>query len=79
MTQRQQQTIDRSDPTVARFVTECGLATTAVSIRLVGESEADVMLQVERLEKAFGSLIRMTRASRSGRGVEWIAYGTLLG
>lgn len=79
MTQRERQSIDRRDPTVAKFIQECGLATTAVSIRLVGESEADVMLQVERLEKVFGSLIRMTRASTSGRGIEWIAYGTLLG
>lgn len=78
MTLRQQQ-LDRSDPIVARFVAECGLATTAVSIRLVGESEADVKLQVQRLEKAFGSLIALTAPRQSGRGIEWIAYGTLLG
>lgn len=76
---KQQQQIDRSDPVVARFAAECGLATTAVSIRLVGESEADVRLQVQRLEKAFGSLVAMTAPRQSGRGKEWIAYGTLLG
>lgn len=76
---RQQQQIDRSDPAVARFIKECSLATTAVSIRLVGEREEDVQLQVQRLEKVFGSLIAMTAPRQSGRGIEWIAYGTLLG
>ncbi len=73
------QAIDRRDPVVAAFVAECGLATTAVSIRLVGEKEADVALQIERLKKAFGSLIELTQPKQSGRGIEWIAYGTLLG
>jgi hypothetical protein len=70
--------IDRSDPAVQQFVAECGLATTAVSIRLVGEKEADVTLQITRLKKAFGSLIELTQPKQSGRGIEWIAYGTLL-
>jgi hypothetical protein len=73
------QALDRSDPIVAQFIAECGLATTAVSIRLIGEQEADVKLQIERLQKAFGSLIQLTQPKQSGRGIEWIAYGTLLG
>ncbi len=71
--------LDMSDPAVAQFVAECGLASTAVSIRLVGEKESDVRIQIERLERAFGSLIKLTAPRQSGRGVEWIAYGTLLG
>jgi len=76
---QQRATIDRSDPSVARFVSECGLATSAVSIRLIGEREEDVTLQKERLERVFGSLIALTAPRQSGRGVEWIVYGTLLG
>lgn len=79
MTQRQQQAIDRSDPAVQRWIAECGLATTAVSIRLVGEREDDVKVQARRLELAFGSLISLTQPKQSGRGIEWIVYGTLLG
>jgi len=80
---RQQSTstfsLDMRDPDVARFVAECGLASTAVSIRLIGEKESDVQIQIERLTKAFGSLIQLTAPRQSGRGIEWIAYGTLLG
>lgn len=72
------QAVDQHDPAVAKFVAECGLASTAVSIRLVGEKESDVQIQIQRLERAFGSLVKMTRPSQSGRGIEWIAYGTLL-
>jgi hypothetical protein len=79
MRQHNQQTIDQRDPVVAKFVAECGLASTAVSIRLVGEKEADVQIQIQRLERAFGSLVKLTAPRQSGRGIEWIAYGTLLG
>lgn len=76
---RQRQLIDRRDPDVARFIAECGLASTAVSIRLIGEKELDVQIQIDRLQRAFGSLIQLTSPKQSGRGIEWIAYGTLLG
>lgn len=73
------QQLDRHDPTVARFVAECGLSEHAVSIRLVGVTEADIRLQITRLEKTFGSLVMMTAPRQSGRGSEWIAYGTIMG
>jgi hypothetical protein len=77
--QRNAQRLELSDPTVARFAQECGLAKNAVSIRLVGVSEEDVKIQIARLERAFGALIMMTQARQSGKGMEWIAYGTLVG
>lgn len=75
---RNSQALDQSDPAVAQFLQETQTASTAVSIRLVGANERDVGLQVQRLELVFGSSIRMTAPRQSGRGVEWIAYGTLL-
>lgn len=73
------QCIDRRDPVVAAFVADCGLATTPVAIKLTGESESDVKLQVGRLKDAFGSLIAMTEPRKVSNGIEWIAHGTLLG
>ena len=72
------QGLDRTDPTVARFVRECGLAGSPVSIRLVGVSKADLDVQIERLDKAFGGLVKMTQPRQTGKGAEWIAYGTIL-
>jgi hypothetical protein len=72
------QVLDRNDPTVARFVRECGLAGSPVSIRLVGVSKADLDIQIQRLERAYGGLVRMTTPRQSGKGSEWIAYGTIL-
>lgn len=77
--QRTAQRLELSDPTVARFAQECGLAKNAVSIRLVGVSAEDVGIQIARLERTFGALIMMTQPRQSGRGEEWIAYGTLIG
>jgi len=71
--------LDQRDPAVARFAQECGLATNAVSVRLVGVSAEDVSLQIKRLEKTFGALILMSQPRQSGKGTEWIAYGTLIG
>ncbi len=71
--------LDLRDPIVARFVAECGLAKNAVSLRLVGVSEEDVTIQIKRLERTFGTLVMMTQPRQSGRGEEWIAYGTLIG
>jgi len=73
------QEINRADPIVAAFVADCGLAATPVAIKLTGESQVDVNLQITRLEKTFGSLISMTTAHRVSDGVTWIAHGTLLG
>ena len=75
---QQQQQLDRTDPTVAQFVKECGLAENAVSIKLRGASEADLKLQIERLEKAYGPLIQMA-SPYVGRYNEWIVMGTILG
>jgi hypothetical protein len=72
------QRIDRSDPTVAAFVAEYGLAAAPVAIKLTGDTEADVKLQIDRLEKAFGSLVAFTRIRRDSMGVEWVCNGTLL-
>lgn len=72
--------IDRTDPNVAAFLAEIeGRATTPVAIKLTGESQGDVNLQIRRLESMFGSLISMTTAHRVSDGVTWIAHGTLLG
>jgi len=77
--QRTAQHLDRHDPTVARWIAECGLASTPVAIKLTGETESDVALQLERLKRAFGSLVQFSAPRRVSDGVEWIAHGTLLG
>jgi len=74
----QPQQLKRSDPAVAQFVRECGLAENAVSIKLRGASEADLKLQIERLQKAYGPLIQMA-SPYFGRYGEWIVMGTILG
>lgn len=71
--------IDSRDPMVARWIAECGLATTPVAIKLTGERESDVALQITRLERTFGALVQFSRPRRVSNGVEWIAHGTLLG
>lgn len=76
--QRHAQQIDRSDPAVARFIRECGMADNAVTIKLVGASQNDLQIQIERLMKTFGPMITMT-APRMGRFNEWIVMGTILG
>jgi hypothetical protein len=77
---RERAYIDRRDPNIAAFLAELeGRATTPVAIKLTGESQEDVNLQIRRLESMFGSLISMTTAHRVSDGVTWIAHGTLLG
>jgi hypothetical protein len=76
---RHAQALDRSDPKVAAFTAECGLTQHAVSIRLIGVTFDDVQTQVRRLESSFGLLVQMTQPRQSGRGQEWIAYGTIIG
>lgn len=49
-----------------------------VSLRLVGVTEADVQLQIERLVLTFGHLIATSAPKQSGKGQEWIAYGTIV-
>jgi len=73
------QQLDLSDPIVAKFALECGLATNAVSIRIIGVSRDDLQVQIARLERSFGRLIMMTEPRQSGRSTEWIAYGTIVG
>lgn len=72
------QTVDRSDPTVQAFMRDCGLAQNAVTIKLTGASEEDLRLQIDRLQKALGSLLVMAQP-RLGQYNEWIAMGTILG
>jgi hypothetical protein len=55
-----------------------GRAEHPVSLRLVGVTEADVQLQIERLVLTFGTLLQATEPRQSGKGQEWIAYGTIL-
>jgi hypothetical protein len=71
------QELDLSNPGVARFAAQCGIAQNAVSIRLVGVSAEDVQLQIDRLSRAYGPMLAMTRPAQSGKGLEWIAYGTI--
>lgn len=78
MRQGAQQALDLSDPVVKQFVAECDLAAAPVSIRLVGTTAEDVQIQLDRITKAFGQVAQMTAPRQSGRGSEWIAYGTLL-
>jgi len=73
------QALDRRDPAVKQFAQECGLTEHAVSLRLVGVSFADVQTQIDRLKRAYGPDILLTSARQSGRGQEWIAYGTIIG
>lgn len=68
--------VDISRPEIRAWMAEFGTLEHAVSIRLIGVSQADLKLQIERLEKAFGRTIAMA-SPRRGNGVEWIAYGTI--
>jgi hypothetical protein len=69
--------VDREDPAVAMFLAECEGLAHPVSLRLVGLSESDVQLAIDRLQRALGAAFRPTQPRQSGRGEEWIAYGTI--
>lgn len=71
-----QQQLDTSDPYVRAFLAECGAIEHAVSLRLIGVTLADVQMVITRLESKFGRSIALTQPRQSGRGEEWIAYGT---
>lgn len=77
--QRNAQQIDTSNPAVAAFVRECGLAKHAVSIRLLGVEREDVQIQIDRLNKALGDLVCWTRIQETRDGQGYCAYGTILG
>lgn len=70
--------LNRSNPEVAKWADECGLASGPVAIKLTGENEQSVTVQIQRLNRAFGSLITFSLPRRDSRGVAWVAYGTLL-
>lgn len=72
------QRLDERDPNVRAFVRECEAVSGPVSIRLVGATSSDVAIQVSRLQRGFGGKIAMSEPRQSGRGAEWIAYGTIL-
>ena len=72
------QQIDTSDPIVAQWMADCGLATAPVKIKLTGASLADVQLQCNRLWKVYGSLIHFGRPEHNRVGDEWVVFGTLL-
>lgn len=75
-----QQALDRSDPTVRAFVTECGITERAVHLRLIGKSELDVLAQVERLQRIYGAFLQVSRPKRmTDSAVDWVSYGTILG
>ena len=56
---------------------ECGLAGGSVQIRLTGEHD-DLVAQVRRLERAFGSLVAFTNPRQQREGILWDVYGTIL-
>lgn len=71
--------IDRSNPEVKAFLAACGLSENAVSIRLIGTSERDVNLLIDQLTAALPNRFEFSRARQQVKGLQWIAYGTLLG
>lgn len=71
------QELDRRDPAVATFLAECDGLDHPVSLRLVGMRQEDVNLVLLRLQRALGAALKPTQARQSGRGEEWIAYGTI--
>ena len=72
------QAIDRRDPNVQRFMKECGLVNGPVYIELTGEHD-DLLAQVKRFERTFGSLVAFTNPRRQREGSWWDVYGTILG
>lgn len=73
MTQRERQRHTTS--TIAEY----GTSQHAVSVRLVGVTEQDTQLQLDRMVLCFGALFVATAPKQSGHGREWIAYGTIVG
>jgi hypothetical protein len=66
-----------SDPIVARWIADCGMATAPVKIKLTGESQADVLLQYQRLKRSFGALVHFGPIQHNRVGNEWIVFGTI--
>lgn len=75
---RQPQQLDRNDPIVARFLVECMIATTPVKIKLTADVLNDLILQVQRLQQAYGSLVHFGEYSHNRVADEWMIFGTLL-
>lgn len=77
MARNLEQRIDRSDPTVDAFLLQCAGLQHPVSVRLVGVTSEDVQLALAQLAQQFGRRFMPTQPRQSGRGEEWIAYGTI--
>jgi hypothetical protein len=73
---KQSQQLEIADPNVDRFTVECGVISHSVAIRLQCRSKATIELQIERLERIYGSSARIREPHQDGRG-GWIAYGSL--
>lgn len=71
--------LDRSNPTVARWLQECDLASTPVRMSLHGESKADIELQCRRLAAVFGPLIKMSKVRQNKAKTTYLAYGVFEG
>jgi hypothetical protein len=71
--------IDRSNPEVQAFLAACGLSEHAVSIRLIGETESDVNRLIDQLHAVMPERFQFSRARQQVKGLQWLAYGTLLG
>jgi hypothetical protein len=70
--------IDTADPYVAHWALECGIVEAPVRFRLVAKSQNDLQVQIERLTKAFGELVRISAQEHNRVGGEHIAYGAFL-
>lgn len=69
--------VDRSDPAVDAFLLQCEGLKHPVSVRLVGVTAEDVQATLAQLQETFGRRFMPTQPRQSGRGDEWIAYGTV--
>ena len=69
--------VEQSDPIVAMWLYECGLARRPVAIALRGTSREDIEVQIRRLVIAFGDLLDMHPARLSKRERAWVAHGTI--
>ena len=71
------QALDTHDPIVARWIAECGIAQAPVKIKLTAETQADLILQYQRLKISFGALVHFGAIQHNRVGDEWVMFGTI--
>lgn len=49
-----------------------------VSLRLISADRGEIDQLVTRLKEFFGEELHISNPNQSGRGLEWIAYGTFI-